>query len=106
MLVMLLLAEDCDISVLVLWSGNCEATIPRWLESVGAHSSQLYNRIFRDLLLALVQMDELYCRIRRMGKMWLWLAIDPVTKRLPSLHLGKRKNDDAMALIYDLKLCL
>jgi IS1 family transposase len=64
------------------------------------------DRIFRDLLLVLVQMDELYCRVRRTGKMWLWLAIDPVTKILPSLHLGNRKNEDAMALTHDLKLRL
>jgi hypothetical protein len=44
----------------------------------------------------------------------LWLAIpvetgeafDPVTKILPSLHLGKRKNVDAMILLHDLKLRL
>jgi IS1 family transposase len=51
-------------------------------------------------------MDELFCRVRRTGKMWLWLAIDPVTKILPSLHLGHRKNDDAMTLTHDLKLRL
>jgi len=87
-LVLMLLAEGCDISVLVRCSGHCEVTITRWLECVGKHSSTLHDRIFRDLLLTLVQMDELYCRARRTGKMWLWLAIDPITKILPSLHLG------------------
>jgi hypothetical protein len=33
----------------------------------------------------------------------MWLAIDPVTMILPSLHLGERKNDDGMSLIHDLK---
>ena len=105
-LVLMLLAEGCDISVLVRCSGHCEATITRWLERMGKHSSLLHNRIFHHLLLSLVQMDELYCRVRRTGKMWLWLAIDPITKILPSLHLGNRKNDDAMALTHDLKLRL
>ena len=105
-LVLMLLAEGCDISVLVRCSKHCEATITRWLERTGKHSSVLHDRIFRDLLLVLVQMDELYCRVRRTGKMWLWLAIDPITKILPSLHLGNRKNDDAMALTHDLKLRL
>ncbi|MBL7163078.1 MAG: hypothetical protein ISS57_10760 [Anaerolineales bacterium] len=105
-LVLMLLAEGCNISVLVRCSGHCEATITRWLERMGKHSSLLHNRFFHHLLLPLVQMDELYCRVRRTGKMWLWLAIDPVTKILPSLHLGKRKNDDAMALTHDLKLRL
>ena len=66
----------------------------------------LHNFIFRDLLLALVQMDELYCRVRNTGKIWLWLSINPVTKILPSLHLGHRKNVDAMALTHDLKMRL
>jgi len=105
-LVLMLLAEGCDISVLVRCSSHCEATITRWLERMGKHSSLLHNRFFHHLLLPLVQMDELYCRVRRTGKMWLWLAIDPVTKILPSLHLGNRKNDDAMALTHDLKLRL
>lgn len=105
-LVLMLLAEGCDISVLVRCSGHCEATITRWLERMGEHSSLLHDRFFHHLFLALVQMDELYCRVRRIGRMWLWLAIDPVTKILPSLHLGKRKNEDAMALTHDLKLRL
>ena len=78
-LVLMLLAEGCDISVLVRCSGHCESTISRWLECAGKHSSVLHNCIFRDLFLTLVQMDELYCRVRRTGKMWLWLVTDPVT---------------------------
>lgn len=102
----MLLAEGCDISVLVRCSGHCEATITRWLERTGQHSVLFHNRFFHHLLLKLVQLDELYCRVRLKGKMWLWLAIDPLTKILPSLHLGKRKNVDAMALLHDLKLRL
>jgi len=105
-LVLMLLAEGCDISVLVRCSGHCEATITRWLERAGQHSVRLHNRFFYHLLPKLVQLDELYCRVRTRGKLWLWLAIDPVTKILPSLHLGKRKNVDAMALLHDLKLRL
>ena len=97
-LVLMLLAEGCDISVLVRCSRHCEATITRWLERAGKHSSVLHDSIVRDMLLVLVQMDERYCRVRRTGKMWLCLAIDPITKILPSLHLGNPKNDDAMAL--------
>ncbi len=103
---LMLLAEGCDISVLVRCSKHCEVTITRWLERAGKHSSLLHNRFFRDMVLTFVQIDELYCRVRRTGKMWLWLAIDPETKILPSLHLGHRKNKDAMALTHDLKLRL
>jgi IS1 family transposase len=102
----MLLAEGCDISVLVRCSKHCEATLTRWLERAGKHSSRLHDRFFRDLVLIFVQMAELYCRVRRSSKMWLWLATDPVTKILPSLPLGHRKNEDAMALTHDLKMRL
>lgn len=105
-LVLMLLAEGCDISVLVRCSGHCEATVTRWLERAGQHSILFHDRFFHHLLLKLVQLDELYCRVRTKGKMWLWLAIDPITKVLPSLHLGQRKNVDAMYLLHDLKIRL
>jgi len=103
---LMLLAEGCDISVLVRCSKHCEATITRWLERAGKHSSRLHDRFCRDLVLIFVQLDELYCRVRHIGKMWRWLAIDPETKILPSLHLGHRKNEDAMTFTHDLKLRL
>lgn len=34
---------------------------------------------------------------------WLWLVIDPVTKVIPTLHLGGRKSTDAYAVVHDLK---
>jgi hypothetical protein len=87
-IVLMLLAEGCDISVLVRCSGHCETTITPWLERVGQHSTLFHiipmllrdNHFFHHLLLKLVQLDELYCRVRTKGKMWLWLAIDPITK--------------------------
>jgi IS1 family transposase len=36
-------------------------------------------------------MDELYAKVKDEEKArWLWLAIDPVSKALPALHLGGR----------------
>jgi hypothetical protein len=68
---LMLLAEGCDISVLVRCSKRCEATIACWLERAGKHSSLFHNSIFRELVLTFVQIDELYCRVHRTGKMWL-----------------------------------
>jgi IS1 family transposase len=46
----------------------------------------------------------LYAKVRDSEQArWLWLAIDPVTKVIPSLHLGGRKNEDAYAVAHDLK---
>jgi transposase-like protein len=41
-LVLMLLAEGCDISVLMRCSKHCDATITRWLERAGKHSSVLH----------------------------------------------------------------
>ncbi len=77
----------------------------RRLQRMGNHSILLHNRYFHALALTFVQLDELYARVRT-GVHWLWLAIDPVTKTIPSLHLGGRNQEDAHALLHDLRLRL
>jgi transposase-like protein len=86
-MVLWLMAEGVDISVMVRYTGHAESTISRWLERMGAHSMVLHNRYFQGLVLTLVQLDELHAKVRS-GVQWLWLAIDPVTKIIPSLHLA------------------
>jgi len=98
------LAEGVDLSVLVRYTGRQEATVSRWLERAGRQSAGWHSVLFQGLKLALVQMDELCVRVRGLEqRRWLWLAIDPVSKALPSLHLGARKAEDAYALVHDLK---
>jgi hypothetical protein len=98
------LAEGTDISVLVRRTGRKEETMARWLNRMGEHSAHWHDELFRNLNLDLVQMDELYAKVRGTEETrWLWLAIDPVSKALPALHLGGRRSADAYALVYDLK---
>jgi len=104
-MVLWLMAEGVDVSVMVRYTGHAESTISRWLERMGAHSILLHNRYFQGLVLTFVQLDELHAKVRS-GVQWLWLAIDPVTKIIPSLHLGGRKQEDAYALLHDLHLRL
>ena len=73
---------------------------------MGRHSHLLHSRFFRNLTPTLLQLDELYARVRRVGTRWLWLALDPLTKIIPALHLGRRKNDDAMVFVHELGLRL
>ena len=71
---------------------------------MGTHSQGLHNRLFRALTLSLVQRDELYAKVKdNAPACWLWLAIAPVTKVIPTLHLGGRKSADAYAVVHDLK---
>jgi IS1 family transposase len=97
-------AEGVDCAVLVRYTGHKDATIARWLERLGQHSEGLHNALFRGLVLKLVQLDELYAKVRDSEPArWLWLAIDPISKVIPSLHLEGRKNEDAYAVSHDLK---
>ncbi|NLF76962.1 MAG: transposase [Chloroflexi bacterium] len=106
-MVLWFLVEGVDMAVLMRYTGHKDATITRWLERMGQHSEGLHNVLFRELELAVVQLDELYAKVRDSEQAaWLWLAIDPVTKIIPSLHLGERKSGDAYAVVHDLKLRL
>ena len=101
------LAEGVDRSVLIRYTGHADATLARWLMRAGDHSQLLHNQFFRGLTLALIQMDELYARVRTADKArWVWLAIDPISKALPALHLGSRQAQSAYALLHDLHLRL
>jgi transposase-like protein/IS1 family transposase len=101
------LAEGVNVSVLVRFTGHTDATLTRWLERMGTHSQDWHNRFFRNIVLTLVQMDELYTRIRTTASAaWLWLAFDPISKAIPSLHVGGRTKDAAFALVHDFKLRL
>jgi hypothetical protein len=78
-LVLTLLAEGVDISVVVRVFGHCEETIVRWLERAGDHAALLHDLYFRDLAIDHLQLDELYAKVRQVpDKHWLWAAIDPV----------------------------
>jgi hypothetical protein len=88
-MVLWFLAEGVNRAVLVRYTGHKDATLARWLERMGEHSQELHNRLFRGLVLSLVQLDELYAQVKdREQARWLWLVIDPVTKIIPTLHLG------------------
>jgi len=101
-----LLAEGVDIAVLVRFTGHVDATLSRWLERAGRHSERLHQQLFVNLDLAYVQIDELKAPIVGDKENWLWAAIEPLTKIVPAIHVGKRSNDDAMVFIHQMVLSL
>ena len=103
-MVLWFLAEGVDMSVMIRFTGHTDATIARWLHRMGEHSQNWHNQLFRELTLMVLQLDELYTRVRGMASArWLWLAIDPLSKAIPSLHIGGRTKEDAFALVHDIK---
>jgi hypothetical protein len=71
------------------------------------HAQTLHERTFRILWLPHLQLDELRTRLRSANQiLWLWLAIDPLTKIVPVLELGPRTQTMAHRLILSLRQIL
>lgn len=98
------LAEGLDVAAAVRVFGHGEATITRWRDRAGQHARRLHERLLRHLHLPHIQVDEIRTRLRhRTQVVWLWLAIDPLTKVVPVVHLGPRTQESAHALIHALR---
>jgi len=81
------LAEGLSVSAAVRVFGHRHVTITTWLTRAGEHTATLHDRIFRNLRLPHIQLDEIRTRLRkRVHGLWLWLAIDPISKLIPVLH--------------------
>jgi IS1 family transposase/transposase-like protein len=103
-LVLSTLAEGLDVSAAERVFGFRHATITRWLVRAGAHAQILHQRTFFHLEIPHVQLDELRTRLRsRTQVLWLWVAIDPLTKCIPVFQLGPRTHQMAHRLIHQLR---
>jgi transposase-like protein len=106
-MVLAALAEGLDPSEAPRVFGFRQATITAWLTRAGQHAQTLHQRFFSNLRLPHIQLDELRTRLRCARQvLWLWLAIDPLTKILPVLYLGPRTQHAAHMLIHTLRQSL
>ena len=98
------LAEGLDASAAERVFGYRQTTITTWLTRAGGHAEIFHDRFFRNLHVPHFQLDELRTRLRCATQvLWLWLAIDPLTKILPVLQLGPRTQHMAHVLIHALR---
>jgi len=101
------LAEGLDSSAAERVFGYRQSTITTWLTRAGKHAETFHERCFRNLHIPHLQLDEIRTRLRRSTQvLWLWLAIDPLTKILPVLQLGPRTQNMAHLLIHSLRQLL
>jgi transposase-like protein len=106
-MVLTALAEGLDASAAERVFGYQQATITTWLSRAGRHAEIFHERSFRNLHIPHLQLDELRTRLRCATQvLWLWLAIDPLTKILPVLQLGPRTQNMAPLLIHTLRQSL
>jgi hypothetical protein len=81
------LAEGLSLAAAVRVFGHRPATITTWLTRASQHSATLLERTFHHLQLPHVQLDEIRTRLRgRAHTLWLWRAIEMLTKIIPVLH--------------------
>ena len=101
------LAEGLDASAAERVFGHRQTTIITWLTRAGEHAQILHERSFCHLHLPHLQLDELRTRLRSYTQvLWLWLAIDPLSKIIPVLHLGSRTQISAHKVIHSLRQVL
>jgi hypothetical protein len=101
------LAEGLDPSAAERVFGFRQDTIATWLSRAGKHAQILHERSFYHLHLPHLQLDELRTRLRCATQvLWLWLAIDPLSKIIPVLHLGSRTQTSAHTVIHSLRQIL
>ncbi len=102
-MVLTALAEGLSLSAAGRVFGHRHATITTWVTRAGQHSATLHDRIFHNLHLPHIQFDELRTRLRcRAHMLWLWVAVDPLSKLMVVLHLGPRTQDAAHRVVHDL----
>ena len=101
------LAKGLDPSAAERIFGHQQATITTWLSRAGEHAHALHERFFCHLHLPYLQLDELRTRLRCTKQvLWLWLAIDPLSKIIPVLHVGPRTQNAAHTVIHALRQVL
>jgi IS1 family transposase len=101
------LAEGLDPSAAERVFSYRQATITTWLSRAGEHAHTLHERFFFHLHLPHLQLDELRTRLRSAKHvLWLWLAIDPLSKSIPVLHVGPRTQTSAHTVIHSVRQSL
>ena len=106
-MVLTALAEGLDPSAAERVFGYRQATITSWLSRAGSHAQTLHKHSFCNLQFPHLQLDELRTRLRSYTQvLWLWLAIDPLTKSIPVLYLGPRTQNTAHMVIHSLRQIL
>jgi hypothetical protein len=100
-------ASGLDASAAERVFGYRQTTIITWQSRAGEYAEILHERCFRNLQIPHLQLDELRTRLRSATQvLWLWLAMDPLTKSIPVLHLGPRTQKMAHLLIHSLRQIL
>lgn len=97
------LGEGVDQAAAVRIFGHHPTTIARWLRRAGQLDMPLHDHYFNNLTSNYIQLDELKTKTRKMGEIWLWVALDVESKVMLALNLAPRQQKSAYALLHEVK---
>ena len=110
------LIEGCSIRSTVRMTGTAKKKVLRPMVQIGQACENYHDKVMRNLPCKLIECDEIWSFVYAMeknvpkdlkgvgvGDVWTWVAIDPVSKIIPSWHVGSRNANDAYWFIHDLK---
>jgi IS1 family transposase len=87
--------------------GHRPSTITRWLARDGQHRERFHERLFKELTIVHIQVDELVNRVRRWAKRaWVWTAQDVQSNSWLAWHVGGHPQADAHRLVHQVKAVL
>jgi IS1 family transposase len=93
-----------DTSALQEALGIQESTLRTWLTRSGAQSRKLHERFFKNLVLAHIQLDELWAKVKEKEQaVWVWTVCEAKTKIIPVIQLGARTQEMAYSVVHELK---
>lgn len=109
------LVEGNSIRSMERMTGVHRDTIMRLGVRVGEGCAKIMDERMRDLTCTRIEADELWCYVgkkqrtlklqddeRRVGDFWTFVALDPVTKLVPSYLVAKRTRHHASVFMQDL----
>ena len=109
------LTEGMSIRSVERLTGVHRDTIMRLTVRVGRTCREVQDVLMRDLPCERIEVDEAWCFVGKkeaqvkpednpaeVGDAWIWVALDPSSKIVPTFRVGKRFREDADAFMRDL----
>ena len=97
------LGEGVDQAAAVRIFGHHPSTIARWLRRARQLDQPLHERFFNNFVAVYVQLDELKTKTRRMGEVWVWVALDVSSRVMIALNVGPRSQQSAYEVLHEVK---
>jgi IS1 family transposase len=109
------LCEGCSIRATARLENVHRDTVMNLSRRIGEGCESVHDRLFRDLNVAQIQLDELWSYVRkkqkqvkagdgpRVGEQYIFTAFDPASRCILAFHIGKRDLDNTLLFMINLR---